>query len=73
MDVARQRGLGNIEAAAHKLAAQFVLTGDARGRHQVSNYVMAIKFSQVQFAKIYSRSMYKDTISCINIHSVYVK
>jgi hypothetical protein len=37
VNVARKRGLGDIEAAARQLAAQLVLTGDGLSRDQLAD------------------------------------
>lgn len=50
VDVARQRGLGYVESAAHEFAAELVLTGDGLGGHQEADRVMTFVFAQDGFA-----------------------
>ena len=44
MDVARERGLRDLEAAAAQLAAELVLVRHQGVRYEFSNCVVALKF-----------------------------
>jgi hypothetical protein len=43
VNVARERGLGYLEAAAAQLAAQLVLVGDQRVGYEVTDRVVSLK------------------------------